>query len=125
MVTAIAILVILAAVAAFMLHVSAASVVTGTLELQGARAYQAARIGIERGLYQIHQGSGSCPAGTQTITPTGTLNKFTVAWQCDDSHTFTEGGSSRKIVLLTSTATYGSSGSPDFVERKLMVSTER
>lgn len=125
MVTAIAILVILASVAAFMLHVSAASAASGALELQGARAYQAARIGIELGLYQIRQGSGSCPAGPQTIAPTGTLNLFSVTWQCDDSYTFSESGSSRKVVLLTSTATYGNSGSPDFVERKLMVSTER
>lgn len=125
MVTAIAILVILASVAAFMLHVSAAATATGTLELQGSRAYQAARIGIELGLYQIRQGSGSCPVGPQTITATGMLNGFSVSWECDDSHTFTEAGNSRKIVVLTSTATYGSSGNPDFVERKLMVSTER
>lgn len=125
MVTAVAILVILASVGAFMLHVSAASVSASSLDLQASRAYQAARVGIERGLYEIRQNSGTCPAGTQTLTPGGMLNGFSVAWQCDDSYTFTENGTAKKIVLLTSTATYGSVGSVDFVERKLVASTER
>lgn len=125
MVTAIAILVILASLAAFMLHVSGTAQMAGVLDLQGARASQAARLGIERGLYEVLQGSGACPAGNQTLTPGGDLNGFTVVWTCDDSTSFNEAGNARRLVQITSTASYGSLSSSDYVERRLTALTER
>jgi len=52
-VAAIFILVVLAALGAFILSVSSSQQLGSALDVQGARAYQAARAGIEWGLYQV------------------------------------------------------------------------
>ena len=52
-VSAIFILVVLAALGAFILNVSTNQQIGSALDVQGVRAYQAARAGIEWGLYQV------------------------------------------------------------------------
>jgi Tfp pilus assembly protein PilX len=52
-VSAIFILVVLAALGAFIVNVSTNQQIGSTLDLQGVRAYQAARAGIEWGIYQV------------------------------------------------------------------------
>lgn len=51
--SAIFILVVLAALGAFILSVSSQQQIGSALDVQGARAYQAARAGIEWGVYQV------------------------------------------------------------------------
>lgn len=51
-VSAIFILVVLAALGAFILNISSSQQIGSALDVQGVRAYQAARAGIEWGLYQ-------------------------------------------------------------------------
>jgi MSHA biogenesis protein MshP len=58
MVTAIFILVVLAALGAFMVNVSTNQQIGSALDVQGARAYQAARSGIEWGVYQVQSSAG-------------------------------------------------------------------
>lgn len=53
LVSAIFILVVLAALGAFILNISSSQQIGSALDVQGARAYQAARAGIEWGLYQV------------------------------------------------------------------------
>jgi len=80
-VTAIFILVVLAALGAFILNVSTNQHIGSALDVQGARAYQAARAGIEWGLYQELQ-LASC-AASATFTPTAvTLSSYTVTVTC-------------------------------------------
>lgn len=80
-VSAIFILVVLAALGAFILSVSSQQQIGSALDVQGARAYQAARAGIEWGLYQQLQGGVDCPAG-DFVPPAATLAEFTVSVTC-------------------------------------------
>lgn len=52
-VSAIFILVVLAALGAFIVNISTTQQIGSALDIQGARAYQAARSGIEWGVYQV------------------------------------------------------------------------
>jgi MSHA biogenesis protein MshP len=130
--SAIFLLVIMASLAAVVVMVSAASQTTSAQDIQGARAYQAARLGIEAGLYAVHF-NGSCPGGTLTGIPG--LTGFTVTWACSSS-TFKESAVDHPIYQITSTActTAGSScpsatanevAGTDYVERQLVVVTEK
>jgi MSHA biogenesis protein MshP len=61
LVSAIFILVVLAALGAFIVNISTSQQIGSALDVQGVRAYQAARAGIEWGLYQV-QSYGAPPA---------------------------------------------------------------
>ncbi len=103
-VSAIFILVVLAALGAFVLNVSTNQQVGSALDVQGVRAYQAARAGIEWGLYRVQStaaynfsygtpavavGSANsnlraCPASPTSFVPAAaTLATFTVTVTCD------------------------------------------
>lgn len=79
--SAIFILVVLAALGAFILNISSSQQIGSALDVQGARAYQAARAGIEWGLYQQMQGGVVCPAGN-FVPGAATLAGFTVSVTC-------------------------------------------
>lgn len=129
--SAIFLLVIMAALAAFIVQVSVASQTASAQDIQGARAMQAARLGIEAGLYAV-QINGNCPGGTLTSIPG--LNGFTVTWACNGPTNFTENADNKTIWQITSTAcstavcpstTTAELQSADYVERQLVVVTER
>ena len=76
-VAAIFILVVLSALGAFIVSISTTQQVGSALDVQGVRAYQGARAGLEWGLYQA-QAAGNCP-GTLTVlsaTVTASTNSF-------------------------------------------------
>jgi MSHA biogenesis protein MshP len=79
--SAIFILVVLAALGAFILNISSGQQLGSALDLQGVRAYQAARAGIEWGLYRQLQ-AGSCAAATNFVPGAATLADFTVSVTC-------------------------------------------
>lgn len=84
-VTAIFLLVVLAALGAAMVGVFNAQVVSSSVDLQGARAYQAARAGLEWGIFQQLR-NGSCAASSKFNLPAGTtLAPFTVVVRCTAS----------------------------------------
>jgi MSHA biogenesis protein MshP len=131
---AIFLLVIMATLAAFLVQVTVASQLGSGQDIQGVRAYQAARLGVESGLYAVQQLNGSCPASTTLSGVTG-LNGFKVTWTCS-STPFNEAALPHTIYQITSTActTTGAScpsatasemQSSDYVERQLVVTTER
>jgi len=131
--SAIFLLVIMASLALIVVMVSAASQATSAQDIQGARAYQAARLGIEAGLYAVHVNS-NCPGGTLTGIPG--LNGFTVTWVCASPTTFKDSNDTHTIYQITSTActTAGAScpsatptevAGTDYVERQLVVVTEK
>ncbi|MCX9155078.1 hypothetical protein OPU71_02955 [Niveibacterium sp. 24ML] len=119
---AVFLLVVLAGLAAFLLRVGATAQQGAALDVQGARAYQAARAGIELGLFQV-QRNNACTASQTVPLPVG-LNGFSVTLTCSAT-AFQEGGNARALYLLVSTASYGTVASSDFVERQIVATTER
>lgn len=82
-VSAIFILVVLAALGAFIVNVSTSMQIGSALDVQGVRAYQAARTGIEWGLYKQWQTvPASCAAASSFVPAATTLNGFTVSVTC-------------------------------------------
>lgn len=111
LVQAVFILVVLALLGVVMMRLIGVQSNTSVFALQGARAYQAARSGLEWGAAQAAAGS-SCN-GTMTI------ENFSVAVTCT-SQQFTEGTiGPYPIYRIQALAAFGSYGSPDFVSRRL------
>ncbi|GAB3410000.1 agglutinin biogenesis protein MshP [Massilia agilis] len=83
-VTAIFLLVVLAGLGVAMITVFTSQQSASALDEQGARAYQAARAGIEWGLYQQQIASSCVKAKTSFGLPPGTsLSGFTVSVTCE------------------------------------------
>ena len=122
-VTAIFLLVILGGLAAFMVTVSTAMHTTSALDLQGARAYQAARAGIEWGAYQVLV-ADSCAATTDLPALGGNLSGFATRVECKSS-LHTEGAATVTAYQLTATATFGAPGNTDYVQRQLQANYAR
>lgn len=80
LVSAIFLLVVLAAMALFIVQISTQQQVGSSADIQGVRAYQAARAGAEWGLHN-HLRNLSCVASS-SFTPGGSLSGFTVTVQC-------------------------------------------
>lgn len=131
--SAIFLLVIMAALGAFIVQVTVASNAASGQDVQGARAYQAARLGIEAGLYAVRRGS-ACPAST-TIAGVQGLNGFKVTWTCA-ANAFVENNLNKTLWQITATACTTSGAqcpstttselqSADYMERQLTVLTEQ
>jgi MSHA biogenesis protein MshP len=125
--TAIFLLVILAALAAYMVSLSRTSHISSALDIQGARAYQAARAGIEWAAWQIVDpqnlpptSATLCPAPA-TLTLAGTLAAFNVNVTCIRTPA-TDGADAVAIYQITSTATSGAVGELDYVDREIQAS---
>lgn len=151
-VSAIFILVVLAALGAFIVTISTTQQIGSALDVMGVRAYQAARAGIEWGVYQVQAtpaynfsygtalplavGNGlpndrACPASPSSFTPAATtLADFTITVTCTE----TAGTSgSPKIYSLVATACSEPNGvepkcpnitnpGPRYIERRIEVS---
>jgi len=86
LVTAIFLLVVIAGLAAALVTIFTAQQTESQLDQQGARAYQAARTGIEWGLFRYIQSGDNCPAeGVATsfaLPDTSVLRGFSVSVVC-------------------------------------------
>lgn len=100
-VTALFLIVVLAALGAFMVTVFGLQQAAGALDVQSARAYHAARAGIEWGIYQATVAASCAPA--QTLTPGGTLAAFSVNVQCT-AYTADELGTTVRLYEIVATA---------------------
>ena len=118
LVTAIFILVVLAGLGAAMVTISTSQHTTVAMDIQSARAYQAARAGIEWGAYQALQTplppGFTCPllpaaAASHVMTP---FTGFSTTVTCN-STAHSEGANTVTIYALTSTSTYGSVATSD------------
>lgn len=87
LVSAIFILVVLAALGAFAASVSSTQHMSATQDLQGTRMLHAARTGLEWGAYMVTRGGSSCAAATTNAAPaTATsMQGITVTVNCDAS----------------------------------------
>ena len=129
-ISAIFLLVTLAALGAFMLTLSNTQQVTSTQDLQGLRAYRAARMGMEWAAAAISAAPTACPTGS-AASPWLTLDKtpdgFTVVVACTlnadptGATLYNEGtGVDRRIFWITSTASSGGAvGGIGYTERQL------
>lgn len=79
--SAVFLLVILAALGAAMVNFASVQHASSSLDIQGSRAYQAARAGIEWGLYQGMRNS-SCTTPNSFAPPAPTLSAFRVTVTC-------------------------------------------
>jgi MSHA biogenesis protein MshP len=119
-VTAIFLLVVMAGLGAAMLTFFTSLQASSAQDLEGSRAYQAARAGIEYGVYQVLQPVVNCPNTTLTD-----LSGFNVGVTCATagSSPYTEGSTTLTIYTITSTA--GSTTGHFYVERKLTATVSR
>lgn len=122
-VSAIFLVVVLAALGAFMLTFSNVQQMTAAQDLQGAKAYQAARAGIDWGAYKILQSGGACAAST-TVPLGGNLVGFALVVNCANTPN-TEGGNTVNIYQITATASAGTVGSSTYIERQLQATIEK
>jgi len=141
-IAALFLLVVLGAFVAFVTTISMNAQSSGAIAVQGARAYEAARAGIEWATYQILDprqaiyGAVSTPpacfATPSTPSLPGDLSQFSLTVTCNrypaNSATpnYYEEGSLRTVVYdVTATATQGTPGSAEYVERQLQVRVEQ
>ena len=121
---AIFLIVTLAAVGVYLVTVSTTQVQAAAQDEQATRAYQAARAGLEWGIYR-RLISGSCaPTTALAFTPAG-LSAFRADVTCAiDGVAETEGGAAITVYLITSKACNANpctpaSPGPGYVEREL------
>ena len=130
LVSAIFLLVVIAALGAFAVTLSTTQNQSSALDVQGARAYQAARAGIEWGAYQILVVSGGLGCGAAAAANhaagffPGTLSGFAVEVTCSTTP-HTNEGIPVNTFLLTATATQGAIGTPNRIERRISVTISR
>lgn len=129
-VAAIFILVVLAALAAALLTVASLQHSGAGLDVQGVRAYQAARTGVEWGLFaildaDISAGLPDCTAATGSVTPGGSLGAFNVAVGCNAAPQTTELARSVRVYSLTAVASFGTPNQPNYVSREVTATVSR
>jgi MSHA biogenesis protein MshP len=125
LVAALFVMVIVALVVVAMARLSATQNGTLSLALQQARAYQAARAGLEWGIAGAVNG-GTCQAGPVAVSLAGTpLAEFAVQVGCS-SQSYSENEATITLYWLTSTAANGTPGAiPDYAYRQLSATVER
>jgi MSHA biogenesis protein MshP len=125
LVTAIFLLVVLSGLAVAIAGLFTTQQATASLDELGARAYQAARTGIEWGVYQqLH--NSQCAAATTFAMPASatSLSGFSVTVTCSTTGT---GALQRWTIIAVACNKAGTgscpnrSNNPDYVERKLEV----
>lgn len=115
-VQAVFILVVLGMLGAYMVTMSTVQQATSSQALMQARAYQAARAGLEWGIYRIVEDDVDSESETFDV---GNCS-VTVAWE--SGFPYDEAGQpTRHIYNIVSTASFASLGSPDYVSRTLEV----
>lgn len=114
-VQAIFILVVLALLGTFMVRLSTVQQSTTTQALLQARAYQAARSGVEWGITNVVN-NAACFTDSAWL-----VNGYTVNAICRRTGPFNEGDGDIFIYNLTAVATFADIGSPDYVSRTVEV----
>jgi MSHA biogenesis protein MshP len=140
-IAALFLLVVLGAFVAFVMSISMNAHASGALAVQGARAYEAARAGVEWATYQILDPRQAingvvttpppCFASPSTPALPGQLGQFSLTVSCTRypigaSSNYYEEGSQRVAVYdVIATATQGTPGAADYVERQIQVRIEQ
>ena len=111
-ITGVFLMVVLALLGAYMLSVTGIQQSSSQLDIQGSRAYQAARAGVDWGAWQVLDPNNAigtpalpaCPASpTHLSSLAGSLSPFTVTVTCTATST-TEGNRNVGAYLIVATA---------------------
>lgn len=116
LVSAVFLLVVLAALAVFAVRLGTLQQQTVSVNLRAAQAFHAARAGVA---WAAHRslGAGWCGSTTLSLTEAG-AGGFEVTVDCAQS-THVEGGSTTTVFIIDVLAEAGSYGGPDYVSRRL------
>lgn len=120
LIVAIFLLVVLSSLGVYIVKVSGIQHQTVNIALLGARAFEAARAGIEWGAFQALD-SGACPATTTLNLTEGGLAGFDVEVICNSS-SHTETGNTFNLYVIDVEARAGVYGNPDYVSRRMQAS---
>ena len=121
-VAAIFLVVLLAALGAFMVTFSNSQQLSSAQDVQGTRAYWAASAGLEWAIVNIAVCTN--PASTPMAGAPATINNYTMVISCSFS-TYTDAGNTVNIFLIASNASVGTVGAVGFIERNVSASLER
>ena len=121
-IAAIVIVVLLAALGGFMVSISNTQQLTSSQDVQGSRAYWAARAGLEWAAIYLKATPAEC---TKPVVAAPTpIEGFTIRVDCTPQ-TYDEGGVTRTILNMDSRASLGgAAGNTGFVERSVSASIE-
>jgi MSHA biogenesis protein MshP len=139
LVSALFLLVVIAALGLFTVTISTSQQQDSAMDAQGSRAYQAAKAGLEWGVYQLTKNNATCDSlmtAAQPLTmPTGTqLSAFKVYISCTvnampltlppttSTPAYTDGDATFCVYQLISLATTGTQGSLGYFERQVQLS---
>ncbi|MCW8889177.1 MAG: pilus assembly protein MshP [Sedimenticola sp.] len=106
--------VVLAALGAYMTRLNISQQTTTTMSLQSVRAWYAASSGLDWAVFQINA-SSSCPTVPSNFTAEG----FTISLTGCTAYPITEGAVSYTLYDLQITASQGTFGSTGYVSRRL------
>jgi MSHA biogenesis protein MshP len=137
-VSAIFIIVVLAVLAVALVTVASMQHASSGLDLQGVRAYQAARAGADWGVYRIVNPDAvadppvalpandvpSCWSPAAAVPLSGGLAPFSVSVSCTRTRT-TELDRIIGVYNIVSTATFGAAQQPSYVSREVQVTVSR
>ena len=127
---AVFLLVILVSLSAFLVSISSMQQMGAAIDLQGTRAYQAARAGIEWGAYQVLNPASAPACPTSTLTFAGTsLQDFSTTVTCTIT-TADELGTTANVYQLSATACNqpacpNAAPAANYVERQLTITVSR
>ncbi len=119
LVVAIFLLVVLSSLGVYIVKISGVQHATVNIALQGSRAFEAARTGIEWGAFQALD-SGACTTTTLNLTEGG-LDGFDVDVICTTT-AHTELGNAYDLYMIDVEARAGAYGTPDYVSRRMQAS---
>jgi MSHA biogenesis protein MshP len=129
-IAAIFLLLLMAALAAFMANIISATHINAAADVGGTRAYLAARAGVEWGMFQLDPNAQSagvpkCSSASTTLTtiPGHSVKVDCVAYPLDGT-VYTEGSRTLRIFLITATATAQGVKAPG-IERQVVVTIEK
>lgn len=124
LVAAMFVIIVIALVIAAMVRLSTNQHGTNSLALQQARAYQAARAGLDWGISRAFN-AGLCSNSAVDMAGGG-LSDFTVSLTCSSTSYTDDDGSALTLFQLTAQAQNGTAGSrPDYAYRRLTAVVER
>ena len=116
LVPALFLLIVLAALGIVIVKLGAVQQQTVVMSMQSARAYAAARAGVDWAAYQALV-NGSCGAASLALSEGG-LTGFSVDTTCTSS-THSEGPNTVTVFVIDAFAYAGAYGTPDYVSRRV------
>jgi MSHA biogenesis protein MshP len=129
LVLAVFLIVSLAAIGAYLLTVSNVQVESATKDELGARAYQAARAGLEWGAYRALRDLNCAPGPIVITFSAAQLTGFQAEVTCEDFGPETEGGGTANTFRIVSTGCNlnpcSAAPGPTYVNRQLQLTVAR